>query len=98
MVSLIACATALFFNDRLARANSNWLLILNLLFALVIAGRWGGVSKVLELLGTLREQGRSFPSRHISLLLGLASIATFFIGRVVTARLILARRGKVRVI
>ncbi|MBL6745297.1 MAG: hypothetical protein L7S70_11935 [Pseudomonadales bacterium] len=53
---------------------------------------------MLELLGTLREQGRSFPSRHISLLLGLASIATFFIGRVVTARLILARRGKVRVI
>jgi len=41
-VSLIACATALFFNDRLARVNSNWLLILNLLFALVIAGRWGG--------------------------------------------------------
>lgn len=79
---------------------SNWLLFLYLLFALVMAGRWGGVvlSKVLELLGTLREQGESFPSPQISLLLGMASIATFFIGSVVTARLVLVRRSKVRVI
>jgi hypothetical protein len=98
-VSLIACATALFFNDRLTRAMGNWLLFLYLLFALVMAGRWGVVlSKVLELLGTLREQGESFPSPQISLLLGLASIAIFFIGSVVTARLILVRRSKVRVI
>lgn len=56
------------------------------------------LSKVLELLGTLREQGESFPSPQISLLLGMASIATFFIGSLVTASLVLVRRSKVRVI
>ena len=98
-VSLIVSASVLFFNDRLTLAMSNWLLILYLLFSLVVACRWGGVlTKVIDLLRTLREQGQSFTSPQISLLLGLASIATFFIGKVVTARLILARRGKVRVI
>ena len=53
---------------------------------------------MLELLGTLREQGESFPSPQISLLLGMASIATFFIGSLVTAMLVLVRRSKVRVI
>jgi hypothetical protein len=77
-VSLIACATVLFFNDRLTRAMSNWLLVLYLLFSLVMAGRWGVVlSKVLDLLGSMREQGERFLSPQISLVLGLASIAIF---------------------
>ncbi|HAR90193.1 MAG TPA: hypothetical protein DCR45_04385 [Gammaproteobacteria bacterium] len=95
MVSLIACATALFFNDRLTRAMSNWLFFLYLLFALVMVGRWGG--GFVQGARTAR-QGESFPSPQISLLLGMASIATFFIGSVVTARLVLVRRSKVRVI
>jgi hypothetical protein len=53
---------------------------------------------VIDLLGTLREQDESFPFPQISLLLGLASIAILFIGSVVTARLVLVRHGKVRVI
>ena len=98
-VSLVASAPILFFNDRLNRAMSNWLLILYLLFSLVVADRWGVVlTKVIDLLGTLREQGEGFPSPQISLLLGLASIAILFIGSVVTARLVLVRHGKVRVI
>ena len=98
-VSLIASASVLFFNDRLTRVMSNWLLILYLLFSLVVADRWGVVlTKVIYLLGTLREQGESSPSPQISLLLGLASIAISFIGSVVTARLILVRHSKVRVI
>lgn len=98
-VSLLACATVLFSSDKLTRVMSNWLLTLYLLFALVMAGRWSVVlSKVLDLLGMLREQGESFTSPQISLLLGLASIAIFFIGSVLTARLILTRRSKVRVI
>tara|TARA_B100001059_G_scaffold164353_1_gene163871 strand:+ start:77 stop:451 length:375 start_codon:yes stop_codon:yes gene_type:complete len=98
-VSLIASAPILFFNDRLNRAMGNWLLILYLLFSLVVADRWGVVlTKVIDLLGTLREQDESFPFPQISLLLGLASIAILFIGSVVTARLVLVRHGKVRVI
>lgn len=98
-VSLLACATVLFSSDKLTRVMSNWLLILYLLFSLVMAGRWGVVlSKVLDLLGKLREQGESFPSPEISLVLGLASLVIFFAGSVVTARLILSRRSKVRVI
>lgn len=98
-VSLTACATVLLDRDRLTRVMSNWLLTLYLLFSLVMAGRWGLVlSKVLELLGMLREQGESLPSPQISLSLGLATVAVFFIGTIVTARLILSRRSKVRVI
>ena len=98
-VSLIASAPILFFNDRLNRAMGNWLLILYLLFSLVVADRWGVVlTKVIDLLGTLREQDESFPFPQISLLLGLASIAISFIGSVVAARLILVRHSKVRVI
>jgi hypothetical protein len=98
-VSLIASAPILFFNGRLNRAMGNWLLILYLLFSLVVADRWGVVlTKVIDLLGTLREQDESFPFPQISLLLGLASIAILFIGSVVTARLVLVRHGKVRVI
>lgn len=98
-VSLIVSASVLFFNDRLTLAMSNWLLILYLLFSLVLACRWGVVlTKVIDLLRTLREQGQSFTSPQISLLLGLASIAILFIGSAVTARMILVSHGKVRVI
>ena len=98
-VSLIVIASVLFFNDRLTLAMSNWLLILYLLFSLVVACRWGVVlTKVIDLLRTLREQGQSFTSPQISLLLGLASIAILFIGSAVNARLILVSHGRVRVI
>lgn len=98
-VSLIVSASVLFFNDRLTLAMSNWLLILYLLFSLVVACRWGVVlTKVIDLLRTLREQGQSFTSPQISLLLGLASIAILFIGSAVNARLILVSHGRVRVI
>ena len=99
VVSVAACTAVIFFSDRFTRVMSNWLLTLYLLFCVVMVGRWGIVlSKVLDLLAMLREQGESLPAPQISMIFGLATIAVYFIGSVVTARLILARRSRIRVI
>lgn len=96
----IALNTFVFFcSERIEQGVYKCLQALYLLFAIFIIGRWGVVvSKVTELIDSLRDAGESLPPASITAFFGLAGLIFVIAFSAVTLRYLRSGIRKTRVI
>ena len=98
-VTILLNLLILFHPERITRILNTLLIALYTLFSVFIIGRWGViVSKVMDMLSSLREAGETLPPQILTSVLGLAGLV-FLLGLyLLTIQHLRSRRSRVRVI